>query len=99
MPGRGGQKVSEKKPCITARSVAPREASQVCQRCPAQVPPSALLFVPSGQVVLDQVAPETFTKNKVAPLRFALVRFTWLRSTNTSLASERSAPILSLIHI
>src|SRR5581483_6879648 len=57
----------------------------------AQVPPSASLDVPSGQVVCDHTAPWMFAPLSEAPVRFAFVKSTRSRSALFNVAFARSA--------
>ena len=52
-----------------------------------------LVFVPLGQMVLDQIAPVKFARVSYAPERFALVRFARLRYATVRSARVRFAPV------
>lgn len=70
-----------KRPCITRYG----------KKCPAQVPPSSSLFVPSGQVVLLHTTPSRKLGVPWALVRLALVRLALLNVVLAMVAPRRVA--------
>src|SRR5207248_11681115 len=69
----------------------PRRESVRGYECPTQVPPLWSLFVPSGQMVLDQTTSMTLAPLRLAPARLALVRLASFRLAPLRLRSFRLA--------